>query len=113
MAGNAGIIGMRENGADDFFGVAQLAEDFCAIGRMLLVGGVGVVGPAFVIEIVEQGSEAPKFFVGAVFAGVGADAGFDGEHVFAQAFGSGVLAEKFPGVVACRHAVLPQTERIV
>ena len=104
LARDTGIVRMRENGADNFFGVAQLAEDLCAFGGMLLVCGVGVVGPAFVVEIVEQGGEAPEFFVGAVLAGVGADAGFDGEHVFAQAFGLGVFAEKFPGVVAGRHA---------
>jgi len=52
-----------------------------------------LIGPALVIEIVEQGGEAPGFFVGTGFAGVGADAGFDGKHMFAEAFGSGVLTE--------------------
>jgi hypothetical protein len=99
---------VREDGADDFLGVAALAEDFCAFGGMLLVGRVFAVRPALVVEVMQQRRDAPELFVSAGFAGVGADAGFDGEHVFAQAFGSGVFAEKFPGVIACRHAALSQ-----
>ena len=70
---------------------------------MFFVGGVVVVGEFFVVEIVEESGEAPGFFVGAVFPGVGADAGFDGKHVFAEAFGLRVFGEQFPSVVACRH----------
>jgi hypothetical protein len=72
-----------------------------------LVGEVLVIGPALVIEIVEQRGEAPGFFVSAGVASVGADTCFDGEHMFAEAFRGSVLAEKFPGVIARGHAVLP------
>ena len=70
------------------------------IRRMLLIG------PALVIEIVQQRSQAPGFFVGAGFARIGTDTRFDREHVFAQALRSGVLAQQFPGVLARRHAIL-------
>ncbi len=79
---------------------------------MPLIGGVLLVGPALVIEIVEQRGDTPKLFIGAGFAGIGANTRFDGEHVFAQALRRGVLAKQFPGVFAGRHAVL-QTKPIV
>lgn len=79
---DAGVIGVRENGADEFFAVAVFAKDFGAFGGVFAVGRVVVVGPAFVVEIVQESGEAPEIFIGAVFAGVGADTGFDGEHVF-------------------------------
>ncbi len=67
---------------------------------MFGVGGVGVVRVALVVEIVEQGGEAPELFVVAEFAGVGANAGFHGEHVFAEGFGLRVFADELPGFVA-------------
>ncbi len=42
-----------------------------------------MIGPAFVIEIVEQCGKAPAFFVGTGFARVGADTCFHGKHVLA------------------------------
>jgi hypothetical protein len=56
---------------------------------------------------VKESGEAPEVFVRTIFAGIGADAGFDGEHVFAEAFGLGVLAEEFPGIFAGRHLFSP------
>jgi hypothetical protein len=67
---------------------------------MFAVRGVVGVGPALVIEIVNQSSEAPEFFVSARFAGVGADASFYCQHVFAERFRLRVFADKFPGVFA-------------
>ena len=84
---------MRKNGADDFVGVAETLQDSRAFGGMFFVGGVIVVGTAFVVEIVEERGDAPGFFVGAVFLCVSADTGFDGKHVFAEAFGLRVFAE--------------------
>jgi hypothetical protein len=81
----------------------MFAKDFGAFGGMFAGGRVIVVRPAFVVEVVEESGEAPEIFVGAVFAGVSADTGFYGEHVLAEAFGLGVLAEKLPGVVAGWH----------
>ena len=67
---------------------------------MFAVRGVVSVGPALVIEIVEQGCQAPELFIGGGFAGVGADAGFNSEHVLAQGFGLCVFADKIPSVFA-------------
>ena len=103
LARSVAIAGVGENGADDFFGVAAFAEDFGAFGGMFAVGRVVGIGPAFVIEIVKEGGEAPGFLVGAVFAGVGADTGFDGEHVFAEGFGLGEFADDVPSVFAGGH----------
>ena len=106
LARNAGIFRVGKNGADELFAVAVLAEDFGAFGGMLTVRRVIVVGPALVVEVVEEGGEAPEIFVGAVFSGVGANAGFDGEGMFLQAFALGVFAEQIPGVVSIRHLFL-------
>src|SRR5713226_5272287 len=73
---------------------------------MLLVRGVGFVGPALVVEVMQQSGDAPELFIGAVLAGIGADAGFHGQHVLAEAFGLRVFAQKLPGVFACGHGVL-------
>ena len=107
LSRDAAIVGVGDDGADDFLGVAEFAEDFGAFGGMFLVRGVIVVGPALVVEIVKESGEAPSFFVGAVFAGVSADAGFDSQHVFAQGFGLGVFADEFPGIFASRQSKPP------
>src|SRR5438477_6780930 len=86
LARRVGVIGVGYDGANDFFRVAAFAEDFCAFGGMFAVGGVIGVGPALVIEIVQQGGDAPEFFVGTGFAGIGPDAGLDRQHVLAQGF---------------------------
>ena len=100
LARRVAVIGVGHDCADEFFGVAAFAKDFGAFCGMFAISGVVSVGPAFVIEIVKEGCEAPEFFIGAGFAGVGADAGFYGEHVFAQGFGLRVFADKIPGVFA-------------
>jgi hypothetical protein len=41
-------------------------------------GTVGVVGPAFVIEIVQESGEAPEILVRAGIPSIGTHAGFDG-----------------------------------
>src|SRR5258707_12785950 len=113
LAGDVAIIGVRENGADNFFGVTLLAQDLRAFGGVALVGGMLVIGPALVVEVVQQRGEAPGLFVGAGFTGIGAHAGFDGKHVLTERFGLRVFAEQFPGLFARRHSVLPNKERIV
>jgi len=100
LARRVAVISVRHDGTDEFFGVVLLPENFCAFGGMFAVRGVVSVGPALVIEIVEQGREAPELFIGAGFAGVGADAGFYGEHVLAQGFGFRVFADEIPSVFA-------------
>jgi hypothetical protein len=103
FARDARVIGVGKDGANQFRGIAVFAQDFGAFGGMLAVGGVVIVGPALVVEIVEERGEAPEVFVGTEFAGVIANARFDSEHVLAERVGLGVLAEKVPGVVASRH----------
>ena len=103
FARDIAIVGVREDGADEFVAVAAFSKDFRAFGGMLAVGGVVIVRPAFVVEIVKESGEAPGVFVGVIFAGVGADAGFHGKHVFAEGFGLSVFADEVPGVFAGRH----------
>ena len=80
------VIGVGKNGADDFFGVAAFAKDFRALSRMLAVGEVVTVRPSLVVKVVKQGGESPGFFIGAILASIGADAGFHGEHMLAERF---------------------------
>ena len=65
LARRVAVIGVRHDGTDEFFGVVLFPQNFCAFGRMLAVRGVVSVGPALVIEIVEQSCEAPELIVGA------------------------------------------------
>jgi hypothetical protein len=75
-----------------FFRVSAFAENFRAFVGMFLRGMMGGVGPAFVVEIVEQACEGPEIFVSAEFSRVRAGAGFQGESVFTQAFALRVFA---------------------
>src|SRR6266852_1789001 len=63
-----------------------------------------LVGPALVIEIVQQRRDAPERYIGALFASVGAHAGFHGQRVLAQTFRLRVLAQKIPGILTRRHS---------
>lgn len=110
LARDTGIVSMRKDGANDLFGIPELAKNPGAFGGMFVVGRVVGVGPAFVVEIVEERGEPPNFLVRSRFASVGAYARFDGEHVFAQTLRLRVFAEKFPGIVASRHEALPMEE---
>src|SRR5579871_2792152 len=83
ISGDAGVIGVGKDRANDFLGVSLFAQDFGAFGRVSAVGGVFMIGPAFVIEIVEESGEAPCVFIGAILSGIRADAGFNSQHVFA------------------------------
>jgi hypothetical protein len=94
-----------EDGADDFFGVTLLAKNLGACGGVLLVRGVGLVGPALVVEIVEQSGDTPELFIGAMLAGVGADAGFHRQHVLAETLRLRVFAQELPGLFACGHGL--------
>jgi len=61
---------------------------------------VGVVWPAFVIEIVQESGEAPEILVRAGIPSIGEHAGFNGQSVFAQAFVLRVFTQKSPGVIS-------------
>src|ERR1700722_1148580 len=94
---------MAENCVDHFFGVAAFAENFGTFVGMFLGRVLGGVGPAFVIEIMEQTGEGPEVFLGAKFTSVRASAGLHRQSVLAKAFALSVFAEKLPGVVAVGH----------
>ena len=74
--GSPEVHGSRISGSDDVgvlvgeLGRCDLRDSLVFEGR---TGGVTV----------EKGGEAPDFFIGPVFAGVGANACFHGEHMFA------------------------------
>src|SRR5215475_277348 len=86
FAFDAGVIGVREDGADHVFRVAALAQDFGAELR------VALIRVTLVIEIVEHSHYPPFLFVLAVFAGVSPHGVFDGARVFAQAVALGPFA---------------------
>ena len=50
-----------------------------------------------VIEVVEQGDDAPLLFVGALLARVAAHRGFDRQRVLAQALALGPFGQQLPG----------------
>src|SRR6266478_5466534 len=66
LTGHVAVVCVGEDGADDFLGVALLAKNLGAFGGVLLVRGMSFVGPALVVEIVEQSGDAPEFLVRAV-----------------------------------------------
>jgi len=113
LARDAGIIRVREDRANNYFGVAALAQNFRAFRGMPRAGCVFVVGPALVIEIMEQRRDAPNLLIGGLLARVGANAGFDGKHVLAQALRFSEFAQQLPGIVACGHAFLQVEEPVV
>src|ERR1700722_3165572 len=53
LARDSRIVGVRKDRADGFLRVAALAQDFRPLRRMARVGGVFVVGPPLVVEIVK------------------------------------------------------------
>src|SRR6266849_3667910 len=91
--------------ADVFLRVAFLAKNLGTFGGVLLVRGVGFVGPALVVEVMEQRGDSPELLIGGVLAGIGADASFHRQHVLAEALGLGVFAQKLPGVLSCGHGL--------
>jgi hypothetical protein len=113
FARDSAIVGVSDDGADDFFGVAAFTQEFGAFGGMFLVGSVIVVGPAFVIEIMEERGQAPSLFVGAVFASVGPDAGFHRQHVLAQRFGLRIFTNQLPSIVSGRHEILTAMRQLL
>src|SRR5216684_6410737 len=105
LAGDVAVVGVGEDGADDFLRVAFLAKNLGTFGGVLLVRGVGFVGPALVVEVMEQRGDSPELLIGGVLAGIGADASFHRQHVLAEALGLGVFAQKLPGVLSCGHGL--------
>jgi hypothetical protein len=104
FAGDAGVVGVGEDGVEDWFGPALFAESFDTDEGMFFEGGV-----AFVVHVVEEagagveGDELIGFGAGEVEAlgfatavGLGADG--DGESVLAEALAFGPFVQEFEGL---------------
>ena len=83
------IVGMRLDRVDHVVRIMPLFEDCRSLERM-----IGRVGPAFVVEIVQEPDGAPLLLVFAVFAGVGPQRRLDGQHVPHEVFVFCVLANE-------------------
>src|ERR1700688_5152896 len=86
LARHVAILGVRYDGANHFFRVAALAQDRRSSRGMFFGGAVRVIGPALVVEVMQQGGESPEFFLGAGLSRIGAHAGLYSQRMFAQAF---------------------------
>src|SRR6266403_250627 len=78
LARDATIIRVGENRTNHFLGIPALTKDRRAASRVFFSGTVGVVWPAFVIEVVQESGESPEILVRAGIPSIGTHAGFDG-----------------------------------
>ena len=69
-------------------------------GGVFAVGGAIGVGEAFVVEVVEEADDAPRFGVRAQAGGHCAHRAFDGVHVLAEGLGGGPLLHQLQCVGA-------------
>ncbi len=81
VAADSGVVGVRHDGSANVFGPAALGEDGIALVGMLFGAGIFLV-----IEVVDEADDAPEFLVFSEFAGVGAQARFHRNGVFAKTF---------------------------
>jgi UDP-N-acetylglucosamine 1-carboxyvinyltransferase len=95
VAGQREVLGVGEDGVDDFLWIALLAEDRCTVLRVLVERRVHLV-----IEVVEERRNAPELFVAAELARVRSSRRLDSERVPKQRFALCVLRERLPGFVA-------------
>ena len=87
---------MAEDRVDHRFGVALLAEDLDAGEGML--GAIEIrVGPAFVIEIVQEAGRAPELFILLELASVETHRRLDRKHMFDEALPLGVFLDQLQG----------------
>src|SRR6266853_6547263 len=108
LARNVAIVGMRNDRADQLVRISTLAKNFRTSRRVLSGRAMRIVGPAFVVEIMQQCGQSPEFFIGAGPARIGAHTCFDGQCMLAQIFVLCVFAEQSPGVVSSWHGPLPR-----
>jgi hypothetical protein len=94
---------MAKDGVNQIFRVTMLPQNFRAFIGMLFSGMVLIVGPSFVVKVMQQTGEPPQFLVGGILPGVRTQAGFDGKGMLSEAFALRVLAQKLPGSVSIRH----------
>src|SRR5450755_2268769 len=78
---DSAVVGMRQDGAANVFGIAAIFQDLAAFERMVLGGRI-----FFVIEVVDESDQTPEVFVFAELASVSAEANFHRKGVFAKTF---------------------------
>ena len=76
VAGQAEMLGVRQDALDDPLGVALFAQDRGAVLGVLVERGVDLV-----VEVVQERGHSPELFVVAELASVGPDGRLDGERV--------------------------------
>ena len=95
LAGNAGALRVRQDGADDNLRVILLPQDLRATKRMIVEAR-----PSLVIEVVQQADDPPQGLIFTEQAGIPADRGLDRQRVLSQVLTLRVLGQQFPGCVA-------------
>src|SRR5580704_8397054 len=83
--------------------LSACAQNLRSFVGMLLGGVMSCIGPALIVEVVQQRGRAPQLLICAQFAGVGSHASLHRERVFAKAFTLRVLAQQAPGFFPIRH----------
>lgn len=73
------------------------AQDPHAFRRVLLVGGVSIVRPPLVVEIVQQAREAPRLDIFTEACGVRQHRGFHCQHVLPEGITGRVFVHQFEG----------------
>ena len=89
------VLGVREHGLDQPFGIPLLAQDRRAVLGMLVERGVDLV-----VEVVEKRSAAPRFLVLASQPRVVPHRRLDGERVAKERLARRVTRQRLPGLVA-------------
>ena len=109
VAGDAGVVGVTEDGTLHRLGQAFGREPADALGRMLLGGRMRRVGKSLVVEVVQQADEPPGLGIFALALGHGPHRDLDGIHVFPQRVGCGVLVHESEGAVSREHRGLSRS----
>src|SRR5690348_11762466 len=78
---------------------------------MLLGRMMRPIGPAFVVEVVQQPCQSPQILIRAQLPGIRAKASLHGQRMLSQAIARGVFAEKGPGIVSIWHHCHPLLSR--
>ena len=91
------VLGVREHGLHDLFGIALLAQDRGAVLRVLVERRVHLV-----VEVVQECRDAPQLLVLAELPRIRGRRGLDGERVPQQRLALRVAREGLPGAVPRR-----------
>src|SRR6202030_3800184 len=96
---------MGEDRVQHLLGIPALPQDFGAGRWMAFARVVLLIGPALVVEIVQQRGQSPEFLIGPGCPGISAHTGLNGQGMFAQTSVLGEFAEQGPSLISgWRHA---------